>query len=359
MTFNQYINQDGKRLRLGYTTGSCATGAAKAACMSLIDQEKIETVTIPTPAGIELNLPVENVEIHKDWAQASIKKDGGDDIDATHGLDIFARVSFSDDKEINITGGQGVGKITKKGLYGDIGDYAINPVPKDMIKKEISRLTDRGVDVEIFVPQGAQVAKKTFNENIGIQGGISIIGTKGIVYPMSIEAYLKTIYMEIDAIQANHGTNITLSLTIGNYGTDWARDNLEDPFIVQVSNYLGKGLKYAYNKGFRDFYLIGHIGKLSKVSIGIFNTHNETADTRMEAIVYYMAKRSIDQKHLGEVDQLMTAEEAATYLKKNDLAFIVKDMEEGINKRVKKYLKDDSVKVRSKIYSLKEGGDFD
>lgn len=359
MTFEKYIDQDGKKLRLGYTTGSCATAAAKAGLLALLGQKDIDTVQISTPAGIDLDLPLATLTYDKNEARASVIKDSGDDIDATDEIEIFARVSLRDDGQITITGGPGVGKITKKGLYGDIGDYAINPVPRQMIKDEIRKVTDQGVHVQIYVPKGEEVSKKTFNQNIGIVGGISIIGTKGIVYPMSVEAYLKTIYIELDTIKLNHGTDIDLVLTIGNYGTDWAKAHLKDPYIVQISNYIGKGLKYAYNKGFRKYYLIGHIGKFSKLSIGIFNTHNETADTRMEAIVYYMAKRGLDISHIQEVDAMVTAEEAGTYLKNQGLGFIVRDMEEGIQDRVKLYLKDPHIGVKAKIYSLKEGLDFD
>lgn len=355
-----YVNKDGEKLRCGYTTGSCATGASKAAGEMLISGEKISEIKIETPAGIDLDLEVENAEIKKDYAIAAITKDSGDDPDTTEGIKIFAKVSFRDDKEINITGGEGIGKITKKGIYGEVGDYAINPTPKKMIRKELRKLdSEKGFNVKIFAPEGVEISKKTYNKNIGIVGGISIIGTKGIVYPMSEEAFIKTIYMEIDSIYKNEGTDITLVLTPGNYGVEFTKKYLENAEVVKISNYVGKALKYAYNKGFRDIFLIGHVGKFSKLSLGIFNTHNEVADTRMEAFCFYLALRGVETYHLKNILNHISGEEVVEYLIENNLQDVIYDMEKGAEKRIKKYLKDEDVKIKVKMYSLKRGTNFD
>lgn len=351
-----YIDKDGEKLRCGYTTGSTATGATKAAAIMLLSQREISEVKIKTPAGIDLDLEVESAEIGKDYAIASVKKDSGDDPDATKEVEIFSKVSLRDDGQIFITGGPGVGRITQKGIYGEIGDYAINPVPSQMMERELLDLgEDTGYNVEIFIPQGEEISKRTFNKNIGIEGGISIIGTKGIVYPMSEEALLKSIYMEIESIKLNQGTEKTLMLTPGNYGEEYAKKLGEDIKVVQVSNYVGRCLKYAYNAGFRDFFLLGHIGKFSKLSMGAFNTHNETVDLRMEAFVYYLALKGVDLDHLKTIDKFLTAEEASKYIFANNLDFVFKDMEEGCQRRIKKYLKDDQIKVQVKMYSMSRG----
>ncbi len=355
-----YIDKDGEKLRCGYTTGSCATAAAKAAAIMVLEQKPITVVEIETPAGIDLNLSVNNIEIKDNFAIASITKDGGDDADSTDGMEIYAKVSLNDGKEINITGGVGIGKITKKGIYGEIGDYAINPVPKEMIEKELKKICSScGFDVEIFAPEGVEISKRTFNKNIGIEGGISIIGTTGIVNPMSEDAFIKTIYLEIKSIAKNHGVENILVLAPGNYGVKFADENLGLSHSVKISNFLGKSIKYAYKLGFRKFYLIGHIGKFSKVSLGAFNTHNEVADLRLEAFVYYMALENLDVRYLKEIMNLVSAEEAVEYLISNNLGYIINKMEKGSEERIKKYLKDEEIEVQVRMYSMKRGVNFD
>lgn len=351
-----YIDKDGEKMRCGYTTGSTATGATKAAAIGLLTGQVLKSVKIKTPSGINLDLDVESMEIKNNYAIASVKKDAGDDPDATDGIEIFSKVSLRKDGEIFITGGQGVGKITKKGLYGQVGDYAINPRPKEMIRNELEDLgEDLGYNVEIFVPNGKEISKKTFNENIGIVDGISIIGTQGIVYPMSEEALIKSIKIEIDSIKMNYGTEITLVLTPGNYGQDYVNKLGLDYPTVKVSNYIGSSLKYAYNVGFRDFFLVGHIGKFSKLSIGAFQTHNHYVDLRMEAFVYYLSLEGIDLLHLRKIKEFLTAEEASNYIISNKLDFIFPLMEEGSQDRIKKYLKDKDIKVKVKMYSMARG----
>ena len=200
----EYVYIDGKKYRRGYTTGSCATGAAKAASYMLLTKKVIKTINIDTPKGIPLTLKLENIEIKENYAQCSVKKDGGDDIDATHNLDIYARVEFIDSNEILITGGTGVGVITKKGLGVGVGEAAINKTPRIMINNEVRKVIgeDKGVKVTIFVPDGDAIAQKTFNPRLGIIGGISIIGTTGIVEPMSDEGWKKSLSIELEMKKA-------------------------------------------------------------------------------------------------------------------------------------------------------------
>lgn len=351
-----YVNSGGERLRCGYTTGSCATGAAKAAAIMLLSKNPVSEVFLETPAGIDLELEVEEYEIGEDFAIASIKKDSGDDPDSTAGIMIYAKVMLNDSGIINITGGEGIGKISKKGIYGEIGDYAINPGPREQIKNALRKVSaDQGFDVIIYAPEGVEISKKTYNENIGIKGGISIIGTKGIVFPMSEEALIKTIEMEIDSVVLNKGTDYRLNLTPGNYGEKYAKEFFPEISTVIVSNYFGSSLRYAYSKGFRKFLLIGHIGKFSKLSVGSFQTHNQYCDLRMEAFVYYLALRGVDSSILKEVDNFVSAEEATEFVFNNNLEFIFDDMEKGAAARIKKYLKDPDIEVEVKIYSMKRG----
>ena len=366
MELDLYVDKDGKKLRCGYTTGSCAAAAAKAAALVLKTGKEVNSVYIDTPAGIVLQLPVEQcrftAEDGKPAAFAAVKKDAGDDPDSTDGIPIYARVSAGSKGRVEIDGGEGIGRITKKGLFGRVGEAAINPVPRRMIQDEVLKILPEGAEVLIFSPEGREVAKKTFNRNIGIEGGISIIGTTGIVYPMSEDAIKKTIYMEIDGVAENGGTEALL-LVPGNYGERLAeRLSLTAP-SVKVSNYIGDSLSYAYSKGFKNITLLGHIGKFSKLSIGIFNTHNRTADTRMEAFVYYLALHGSSSDILTRVNGLLTAEECFNYLIENGMQCIVFDMERGAEARIKKYLKDETVCIRVLIYSMKHGpvseyGDF-
>lgn len=361
MPLELYINKDGKKLRCGYTTGSCAAAAAKAAAVILERKsaEDISCVEIDTPAGIILSLQVENpsfikTEDGKFYAQASVRKDSGDDPDSTDGISIFARVSRRTDGQVTISGGEGIGIIKKKGLFGKEGEAAINPVPRKMIKDEVLKISPSGFDVTIFAPEGEKIGKATFNKNIGIEGGISIIGTQGIVYPMSEEALKKTIYMEIDSVSENAGTE-NLLFVPGSHGESTAAKlGIKMP-AVQTSNFIGDSLSYAHSKGFKNFTLIGHIGKFAKLAIGIFNTHNRTADTRMEAFVYYLALAGAPLSVMQKVNSFLTAEECFNFLSDTDFKHIINLMEKGAEERIKTYLKDEEVKVKVITYSMSRG----
>lgn len=352
-----YVTKHGKSLRCGYTTGSCATAAAKASVIMLETGKVLDYVEIDTPAGIRLRLEVNNPIINEKFASSSIIKDAGDDPDNTDGIEIYAKVSSRNDGRIIIHGGDGIGRIRRKGLFGKIGDAAINPVPREMVKKEIKEVSDRGYDVIIYAPEGEAIGKKTFNSQIGIEGGISIIGTKGIVYPMSEDALLKTIYMEVDMVLEKYGDE-NIVLVPGNYGEKIAENLGFSKSKVKVSNYLGDSLLYVYNKGFKSITLIGHIGKFAKLSIGIFNTHSNVSDTRMEAFIYYLAMAGAPIILLRRINNAITAEEALNLVVEEGYVEIIKEMELGAEYRIKKYLKDNDIKVRVIIYSMERGVDI-
>ncbi len=354
MTLDLFVIKEGKSLRCGYTTGSCATAASKAAAIMLNTKEPIDYVEIDTPAGIRLKLEINNIEIGQEHVTCSVVKDGGDDPDSTDGMEIYSRVSRSENGEINIDGGEGIGRIMRKGLFGQVGQAAINPVPRQMIKKELEELSSGGYNVEIFAPRGLEVSKKTFNANIGIKGGISIIGTKGIVYPMSEEALLKTIYMEMDMAMDEEDSDEIL-LVPGNYGEKIAEDLKITIPKVKISNFVGDSLLYAYNKGFKKIKLVGHIGKFAKLAIGVFNTHSKVCDARMEAFVYYLALMGADVGLMEKVDSILTAEEALSFCIDQGYGEIVDLMERGAEKRIRRYLKDPDLDVEVIIYSMERG----
>lgn len=349
-----YIIKEGKSLRCGYTTGSCGAGAAKAAAIMLEKKEIINYVGIDTPAGIRLKLEVSNQKLEDEYASCSIIKDGGDDPDVTDGMEIFAKVFKRKDGQVIIDGGTGIGRIKRKGLFGEIGDAAINPVPRQMIEKEVKEVSNDGYDVLIYAPKGEEISKKTYNKNIGVEGGISIIGTKGIVYPMSDDALLKTIYMEVDIVEEKYGKD-NIILVPGNYGEKMVEELNMAGGKVKVSNFIGDSLLYIYNKGFKYITLIGHIGKFSKLSLGVFNTHSRVCDGRMEAFIYYLALRGASMEIIHKIMNTITAEEALNICIENGYKEIVRDMEKGCEDRIRKYLKDENFPVRVIIYSMERG----
>ena len=311
-----YVIKDGKKLRCGYTTGSCATGAAKACTIGIVTGKIPEYVEIDTPAGIKLNLKVENPTITSEYTSCCIIKDAGDDPDSTDGIEIFAKVSKREDEKIVITGGQGIGTITRDGFWGKKGERAINPVPRKMITEEVEKVTDKGLNIEIYAPMGKEIGKKTFNSNIGIEGGISIIGTKGIVEPMSEEAFKKSIYIEIDSVK-NNGEN-EIILYLGNYGEKIYSEINKGVSGVKISNFIGDSLLYCYNNGFKKITLVGHIGKLCKLSIGGFNTHSKICDMRIESFIYYLSLLNAPHEIVMEINECLTSEEALKVIIENN-----------------------------------------
>jgi cobalt-precorrin-5B (C1)-methyltransferase len=348
-----YVIKNGKKLRCGYTTGSCAAGAAKAAAMMLHTGEIPKYIGIDTPAEVTLNLKVEKPVLGEYYASCCIVKDAGDDPDVTNGMEIFAEVRRRQDAEIVIEGGEGIGRITREGFWGKVGEAAINPVPRKMIREELVKVSDHGWNVLIYAPKGEEIAKRTFNPNIGIEGGISVIGTTGIVEPMSDEAFKKTIYLEIDKIHEDGSPEILLFL--GNYGERAATKlNLHTP-KVKISNFVGESISYCYNKGFQKVTLFGHIGKLCKLSIGAFNTHSKVCDVRIEAFVYYLALVGAPTQLIRQVNQCKTSEEVLKLIGDNGYDHIVKRMRQGCIERIKRYVKDENFQIDVIVYSMESG----
>ena len=316
----QYIEKDGKRLRLGYTTGSCAAAAAKAAAWMLLTGRMKETITLDTPKGIRLELAVREITMRADSVSCAIEKDSGDDPDVTKGTLIFASVRRTDEPGVHIDGGEGVGRVTKRGLDQPVGNAAINSVPRQMIREnveEVMALTDSsgGLDVVISAPEGETLAKKTFNPRLGIVGGISILGTTGIVEPMSEAALVETIRVELRQRRAM-GKEYAL-LTPGNYGSDFIRQNLDVDLntAVQVSNFLGDALDICRALGFRGALLVGHVGKLVKTAGGMMNTHSKYGDCRMEILAAHAAAAGVDAEHICEILDCAACDDAVRILR--------------------------------------------
>ena len=286
-----YTVKDEKKLRCGYTTGSCAAAAAKAALIMLLKGEEIHQVSIVTPKGVTYVAEIIDIQREDGSISCSVIKDGGDDIDATDGMQIRASVSLRDDGEIVIDGGSGIGRITKPGLDQPIGEAAINSVPRKMIRENIKEVLEangvmeRGATVIISAPKGEEIALKTFNPKLGIVGGISILGTTGIVEPMSDEGILGTIRAQIN-MQRALGKKVLL-IAPGNYGLRFLKDEygIDEDRAVLCSNFVYDTLKFAQNAGFKQLLFVGHLGKLVKVAGGIKNTHSKYGDHRMEILI--------------------------------------------------------------------------
>lgn len=319
----EYVVKQGKKLRLGYTTGSCAAAAAKAAAILLLSGKAPNQISLLTPKGIRLDLPVLEAKWEDSKASCAIRKDSGDDPDVTHESLIFAEVSLTE-TGLEIDGGFGVGRVTKPGLDQPVGAAAINSTPRAMIAEavqEVFRLLDYdgGMKIIISVPEGERLAKKTFNPRLGIVGGISILGTTGIVEPMSEEALVETIRTELKVRRAA-GKDYVL-LTPGNYGSDYIRDGLGiDPdTAVQTSNFIGDSLEICKELGFKGAVLVGHIGKLVKIGGGMLNTHSKYGDCRMEILAANAAACGLSAEKTEEILNCVACDEVLRILQESNL----------------------------------------
>lgn len=325
MALERYVISGAKELRCGYTTGACAAAAAKAATTMLLSGKTAEQVAITTPNGVRLILEIEDASYGADFARCAVRKDAGDDADATDGVLIYACVRLTDTPEIEIDGGVGVGRVTCAGLDQPVGAAAINRVPRLMITRCVrealaagGRGRRAGAFVEITVPDGEAIAQRTYNSRLGIVGGISILGTTGIVEPMSTAALIDTIHVEMNVRRAQ--STGPLLVTPGNYGETFADQMLHLPGpAVLCSNYIGEAINCAVRLGFEGLLLVGHIGKLVKLAGGIFDTHSRTADARMEILTAHAALAGASHAVCAKLMACVTTDAAADLLEEAGL----------------------------------------
>lgn len=288
-------------LRMGYTTGTCAALAAGGAARLLLTGRAPDTVSLTTPKGLEVRVPPAEAELLEDGARArcAVRKDAGDDYDVTDGMLVWAAVRKTRAPGVVIEGGEGVGRVTRPGLDQPVGAAAINRVPRRMIEEQVRRVCAElgyagGMEVVVSIPGGAERAAKTFNPVLGVEGGLSILGTSGVVEPMSEQAIVDTIAVQMRqaAVESKN-----LILTPGNYGEGFLKetglDGLGVP-VVKCSNFLGEALDIAAGLGFQRVLLAAHVGKLVKVAGGVMNTHSKYADCRAELFCAHAALRGAD-----------------------------------------------------------------
>ena len=336
--------QGGRALRRGWTTGSCAAAAAQAAAMLLLTGAAPAEIALQTPAGLTFHLPVEQPRWEDGAAVCTVCKDAGDDPDVTNGVRISAAVRRAE-SGVSIAGGAGVGRVTRPGLSVPVGEAAINPGPRAQITAAVERAAREtgytgGFSVVVSAENGEELAKQTYNEHLGVMGGISILGTSGVVEPMSEKALVDTIRLDLDSLYAA-GQRIAF-LCPGNYGTDFARDTLglDLERAVKCSNYIGETLDHAAFRGFADILLVGHAGKLVKLAAGVMNTHSSVADGRQEIFTAHAALAGAERATLEglmsavSVDACIDLLDAAG-LRNAVMARIGKAMEERLRLRLR------------------------
>ncbi len=327
-----------KFLRGGFTTGASAAAGVKAALIYFSTGEVVDEVEVTALDGTPLRIPVASLEkIDGDKIRVEVVKNSGDDPDITNGVSIFTTVKKIPATEIIFRAGLGVGKITKAGLQLPIGEPAINPGPRQLIKNVAAEFGVVGLEVEISIPAGVELAKKTLNPILGVEGGLSIIGTTGVLRPMSEDAFKRSLVPQIEvAIAAGYDVLIFVPGKIGE--TIAKKIGLPDTAIIQTSNFIGYMLEAAAERGISKIILCGHIGKLIKVAAGIFHTHNRIADARLETLAAYSAAEGLPANEVQKILDAATTENAAQIISDNHLERVYEKIAARASFRAERYL---------------------
>lgn len=314
-----------EKLRTGYTTGTSATAAAKAALLSIINQTKIENIDVKLPKGSFIKIPIHLCQFDENRSKCSVIKDGGDDPDVTHGAEIVVDLSFTDKiNEIEIDGGEGVGIVTKPGLGLELNKAAINPVPKKMINENLREIVDKyllkkGIRVIISVPKGKELGPKTDNPRIGILNGISILGTSGIVIPFSTASYAASIRQNLDVAIAMG--NDTVVLTTGGRSEDFAKKivDLPEHCFVQMGDFSGYTIQQCARKEIKKAYVVGFIGKLAKMAAGVKQTHVKGSKVDMNFLAELARKCNANERIIESIKTANTARHVSEIIIENNV----------------------------------------
>lgn len=319
-------SQQKGKLRTGFTTGTSATAGAKAGVLAILSQSKVSSVDVTLPKGSKIQIKIERCEFDSNSARCSVIKDGGDDPDVTHGAEIFSEVSLTEDAgKIEIDGGEGVGRVTKPGLGLEVGSAAINPTPKKMITENVSEvagniLKTKGLRIIVSVPKGRELAPRTDNPRLGIIGGISILGTSGIVVPYSTASFAASIRQSIDVTIAMG--NDTVVLTTGGRSEDFARKiiDLPDHCFVQMGDFSGYTVQQCAKKGIRRAHVAGFIGKLAKIAMGVKQTHVKGSKVDMKFLSELAGRCGAPDDVLEDIKKANTARHVAEIVSSRDIS---------------------------------------
>ena len=311
------------KLRTGYTTGTCATASSKACVLAIINQKKIESVDVELPKGTTATVMIQSCKFNKTSSKCSVVKYAADDPDVTHGAEIFVDLSLTSNvNQIEIDGGEGVGIVTKPGLGLEIGKAAINPTPKKMIIvniKDVAKkiLQKNGLRVIISVPNGKELASKTDNPRLGIVGGISILGTSGIVIPYSTASFAASIRQNLD-VSIAMGNDIVV-LTTGGRSEEFSRNmmDLPDHCFVQMGDFAAYAIQQCVKKRIKKAYVAGFIGKLAKLATGVKQTHVKGSKVDMNFLAEIAAKCNANKSIVKQIQKANTARHVQDIVKEN------------------------------------------
>lgn len=306
-------------MKYGFTTGTAVAACAKAVAMILKGLDVGGEVVVSTPIGLRLGIPILSIQREGEWASAYTKKNGGDDPDDTNGMiiGVKGRIRNDDIGYVTFRAGRGIGKATQAGLPVGLGEPAVNPVPRKQIIDALREVlgVSFGFELVVEAPEGERIGKRTFNPRLGIEGGISVLGTSGIVKPMSVVSWYASMVEQIDVVRSKGYS--TIVLVPGNIGEEGASRYLNVPrdVIVQSAIFTGSMMKASVSKGFKEIILFGHIGKLIKHAVGIWNTHYKYGDARIEALVYFAVRGGLPYETLKRVSQTKTTDDAVNIIR--------------------------------------------
>lgn len=349
-------------LKSGYTTGTCAAACVKGALHNLLEDRDSKAVYLETLNGKVLRIRTEKMRKRGNFCTVSVKKEAGDDPDVTDGIEVFAKVKIVKElkkiekgyylNNILVYGGRGVGISTKKGLQCPVGKSAINPGPLKMIENAVKDvLEERNLKVEImiYIPEGREKAKKTFNEKLGVMGGLSILGSTGILNPMSSEALKKALYAQMKVVKEDKGSDWII-FSFGSHGRKYCEElEIDRDRVVVMSNYVGFVMESAAELGFKRIVLIGHIGKAVKIAGGIYDTHSRVADCRMEIMGANAFLAGEKPENIFKILNSNTVEEACEYVTEKKLFTMLAD--KAAQKCVD-YTRDSSIRCEALLFSF-------
>ncbi len=346
---SEYTFKYGKKLRNGYTTGTAATAAAKAAVKTLVEDKNIKTISVLLPSDEIIDIPVIENKKYDDYAIARVMVDGGDDKNVLNKCIISCKAKKTD--KFKIKAGSGIGIVTKPGLSVEVGKPAINPVPLKMIELAVKSYDfNNNFEVEISVENGEELAKKTLNERLGVIGGISIIGTTGITEPMSNRGYIDSMYRQMNVMLSE---SKYITVVSGNYGYSYAINKLDinENKVIKVSNYVGEALFYLRENNAKNILMVGHIGKFVKIAGGNFNTHSYISDARMEIIASAVLRVTKNKEEALKILDCNTTDEAYNSISEEDRESVFNFLCEEALKRIKQVIKFTETKVQFAMFN--------